>query len=229
MPKRDTVGKALRRALGEEVVIPKIEPRKPGISYLINKRRLRIFEKVFNEPGTYLRKLHRNLDIPLQSLRWHVSVLVSAGIIGRVSFAKKEVLYSPMLVESKDVITMMYYNDEIYGPILRFISKQGEVSVKEIEKSLGIYQQLVFSRLKVLKNAGLVIFIGKRLRKRCKLSEDSSLKTLKRKIDKKSLKFKLLRLLKNQGLVPHVVRQTSQKLILSVDTGIEEIELTFKI
>ncbi len=140
MPRRrESVGKALRRALGEEVVLPRIEPRKPGVSHLMNERRLRVFQAVFNDPGVHLRDLQRALGIPLQSLRWHVSVLTAAGILERVNLGKRETLISPISAQQEDVKLRALLRDKKYGPIISLIAERNEASVKEIETETGAY------------------------------------------------------------------------------------------
>jgi len=226
MPRRrESVGKALRRALGEEVVLPRIEPRKPGVSHLMNERRLRVFQAVFNDPGVHLRDLQRSLGIPLQSLRWHVSVLTSAGILERVNLGKREALISPITAQQQDVKLRALLRDKKYGPIIRLIAERNEASVKEIEKEIGAYQQLVSARLKLLKGMGIVESTGKGSRTRYRLTATSQTPGCS---DPREVKERLVALFTEQGLVPRVLQQSSNKLVLTIDTGIEEKEVEFR-
>ena len=74
------MGRALQRALGAEFVLPEVEPREAGTSLLMNPRRQRVFEYVWNHPCSHLRRMSRELRIPPQSLRWHLLRLTGAGI-----------------------------------------------------------------------------------------------------------------------------------------------------
>src|SRR5437867_10964738 len=80
MAGKQSVGYAFRRALGEPV-LPDVVPRQPGVSVLLNERRRKGFLTVRDRPGVDLRELARCLDIPLQSLSWHVEILKKSGLI----------------------------------------------------------------------------------------------------------------------------------------------------
>jgi len=225
--KRESVGKALRRALGEEVVLPKIEPRRSGVSHLMNQRRLRIFQAVFNEPGVHLRELQRELDIPLQSLRWHVSVLLRAGILDGISLGRKIALFTPLSSRRVDVIASTLVRDERFGPIIRKIEREGEVSVKEIVKETDSYQQLVSARLKTLRSLGYVGSQGKGANVRYRLADAASLTAGEKVRDSKGMRESLLALLDEHGLAPTITQQTGRILTIVAETPSGEIELRF--
>ena len=81
MGRRRSVGRALQRALGAEFVLPAVEPREGGTSLLMNPRRQRILEYVWNRPCSHLRGISRDLRIPAQSLRWHLIRLQEGGVL----------------------------------------------------------------------------------------------------------------------------------------------------
>ncbi len=228
MPRRrEGVGKALRRALGEEVVFPRIEPRKPGVSYLMNDRRLRVFQEIFNEPGLHLRELQRKLNIPLQSLRWHISVLLSSGIIDGVSIGKKTALLSPISANRDDIVRSTLFRDGKFGPILRVAARDGEVSVKALVKEIGSYQQLVSARLKALKRLGLVQCTGRGSGTRYSLGPTAAGRDAEG--DPRERKETLLTLLADQGLAPKVRQLSGRLLTVQVETAMEELELQFRL
>lgn len=228
MPRRrEGVGKALRRALGEEVVLPRIEPRKPGVSYLMNGRRLRIYQEIFNEPGLHLREIQRKMSIPLQSLRWHISVLLSSGLVDGVSIGKKTALLSPISANRDDIVRRTMFRDEKFGTILQAISREGTVSVRSLVREMGSYQQLVSARMKTLKKTGLVQSAGRGSSTRFSLGPaalGSDLQT-----DPREIKEKLLRLLVDQGLAPKVRQMSGRLLTVQVETALEELEMQFKL
>jgi DNA-binding transcriptional ArsR family regulator len=226
--KRESVGKALRRALGEEVVLLRIEPRRSGVSQLMNQRRLRIFQAVFNEPGMHLREMQRKLGIPLQSLRWHVSVLLGVGILEGISLGRKTALFSPLSARRDDVVAMTLVRDERFGPIIRIIKRDGEVSVREIVKETDSYQQLVSARLKSLKSLGFVASQGKGVRVRYKMVTDAPAMTSGTDRDPKETKERLIALLGDHGLAPKVTQQSSRGFTIVAETPSEDIELQFK-
>jgi len=226
--KRESVGKALRRALGEEVVLLRIEPRRSGVSQLMNQRRLRIFQAVFNEPGMHLRELQRKLGIPLQSLRWHVSVLLVVGILEGILLGRKTALFSPLSARRDDVVAMTLVRDERFGPLIRIIKRDGEVSVREIVKETDSYQQLVSARLKSLKSLGFVASQGKGVRVRYKMVTDAPAMTSGTERDPKETKERLIALLSNHGLAPKVTQQSSRSITIVAETPSDDIELQFK-
>lgn len=225
--RRESVGKALRRALGEEVVLAAIEPRRPGVSYLMNERRLRIFEAVFNDPGIHVRELQRLLRIPLQSLRWHVSVLASSGLVEVLRIGNRESLFTAIPARAAERASRAIARDARYTPIIDALSKGGEVSVSEITKAIGSYQQLVSARLKALLAAGLVERVGEGARRKYRLSPIVARKEAA--LDAKSQRESLLALFRDQGLVPRVVAQSSGMLSIVIDRGTDELDLKFKL
>jgi len=227
--KRESVGKALRRALGEEVVLPKIEPRSSGVSHLMNQRRLRVYQTVFNEPGIHLRELQRELDIPLQSLRWHVSVLLGAGIIEGVSLGKKTALFTPLSARQEDVIAMTLARDGRFSQIIRMVETESEVSVRELVREIGSYQQLVSARLKTLRSLGFVTSQGKGARIRYRLAATAHPAVGEEERDPKEAKESLIALLTSHGLAPRVTQQSSRGVTIVVETPSGDVEMQFKL
>lgn len=227
--KRESVGKALRRALGEEVVLHRVEARTPGISQLMNQRRLRIFEAVYNNPGIHMRELQRLLDIPLQSLRWHVAVLLSSRLVDKVGRGNKESLFTPISSDSSMAAVLAISRDGRYAPFLDVIEMQGEASVGEIVRSTGIYQQLVSARIKTLLLAGAIEAIGSGARKRYRIRQAARRRTPMSVEETKNQREALLAMFQEQGLVPRVTSQTGGALSISVDRGIDEIALEFRL
>ncbi len=225
--KRESVGKALRRALGEEVVIPKIEPRKPGVSQLMNERRLRIYQEIFNEPGVHLRELQRRLEIPLQSLRWHISLLLKSGLLECVSYGKKKLLFSPISAHRSKILAKAIFRDARLRPYIDALRCKEEASVSELVESLNSYQQLVSATLESLRSAGFVEQVGEGRRKRFKLALQA--RNEEDKADMAEVREKLVQLLTDQGLAPRVRLQTSSRLSIIVNKGMEDIELVFKV
>jgi len=226
--KRESVGRALRRALGEEVVLSKIEPRKSGVSILMNRRRLHIFQTVFNEPGVHLRELQRELGIPLQSLRWHVSVLLGAGILEGISLGRKTALFSPLSARRDDIVAMTLVRDEKFGPIIQLLRRDGEVSVREIVKETDSYQQLVSARLKTLKSLGFVTAQGKGLRVRYEMAASAPPLMGETERDAKETRERLIALLGDHGLAPRVTQQSSRSITIVAETPSDDVELFFK-
>lgn len=229
MPRRrESVGRALRRALGEEVVLPPIEPRRSGVSILMNQRRLRVFQTVFNEPGVHLRGLQRELGIPLQSLRWHVSVLIETGIIDGVTLGRKTALFSPLSASRNDVVARTLARDEKLGPMLLMIKRKGQASVKEIVKETGSYQQLVSARLRTLRTLGFVDSHGKGAGVRYTMVVGAPAGTGEIGRDAKETKERLIALLDDHGLAPKVAQQSSRSITIVAETPSDDIELQFR-
>jgi len=227
--KRESVGRALRLALGEEVVLQRIEARKPGVSQLMNERRLRIFEAVFNNPGIHVRGLQRSLGIPLQSLRWHLTVLLSSRLIEKVGRGNKESLFAPVSSDASTATVLAISRDARFAPLLEVIEKQGEASVGGLVRATGLYQQLVSARIRTLLLAGAIEAVGGGARKRYRIRQAASRRTPIDAEETKRQREALLVMFREQGLVPRVTSQAGGTLAISVDRGIDEIALEFRL
>src|SRR3990172_7861555 len=98
-----SVGRAFQRALGSEFVLPEVEPREAGTSLLMNPRRQRVFEYVWNHPCSHLRRISRDMRIPPQSLRWHLIRLRGGGILASRTLKGKTVYFAPWALREEDV------------------------------------------------------------------------------------------------------------------------------
>jgi len=192
----------------------------------MNPRRLLIFQAVFNEPGLHLRALQRRLGVPLQSLRWHVSILVKAGILVSVTAGKKELLFTPLSAGREEMVSKAFRRNPKYGQIMELMSKRDTISVKELMRETGAYQQLVSARLKTLKTRGIVESEGRGPKVRYRMAD--SIKSLPASRSMEMME-ELLSLLRNQGLAPKVSRQDNGRLDVKVSDGSVETELSFQL
>src|SRR5437867_4426028 len=154
--KREGVGRALQRALGSEFVLPEVEPREGGTSLLMNTRRQRVFEYVWNHPCAHLRRMSRDLRIPPQSLRWHLIRLSRAGLLDSRTVKGKTVYYLPWAVREGDVPLLASLSNGMRGRIVRLVAQEHRITQSEVFRSLKTYQQAVLPPLGDLTRLGLL-------------------------------------------------------------------------
>lgn len=154
--RREGVGRALRRALGSGFVLPEVEPREGGRSLLMNPRRQRVFEYVWNHPCSHLRRISRELRIPAQSLRWHLLRLEDGGILASHAVKGKTVYFAPWAVRDEDVPLFASLSNGMRGRIVRFVAEQKQTTQSQIFRGLKTYQQAVLPPLGELTGLGLL-------------------------------------------------------------------------
>ncbi|MCK4455949.1 MAG: helix-turn-helix domain-containing protein [Thermoplasmata archaeon] len=223
---REGVGKALRRAFGQEDLIRKLEPREAGVSRLMNPKRRRIFVHLLRSPCSHLRQLSRELDIPTQTLKWHLAELKKAGILDSVPVGNKKCFFVPARIEREDVPTLSHLSDEMNRRMVSLLLRRGALPQKSIFTSLKTYYQAVQHRLKTLEEAGLVRS-DRRGRKRTYEVSSELVELRDRYMEKKTeMSGKLRKVLEDDGLAPKVVKLT-RSIVYTIDTGTgrEEIEL----
>ena len=150
------MGRALQRAIGTGAVLPAVEPRDGGTSLLMNPRRQRVFEYVWNYPCSHLRRISRELRIPPQSLRWHLLRLREGGLLACRAVKGKTVYYAPWAIRDEDVARFASLSNGVRGRIVRFVADRETTTQSEIFRGLKTYQQAVLPPLGELAALGLV-------------------------------------------------------------------------
>ncbi|MFQ6127773.1 MAG: helix-turn-helix domain-containing protein [Thermoplasmata archaeon] len=226
---REGVGKALRRVFGQEDLIRKLEPRKAGVSHLMNPKRRKIFAYLLRFPCSHLRQLSRVLRIPIQTLKWHLVELEKAGILSPALVGNKKCYFIPARIEREDIAALSLLSDGMNRKIVYLLMKRGPFSQKEIFTSLRTYRQAVQPRLKILEEAGM-IHSSRRGRERTYKIADNLTEMRGRYLERKAEVSKRLReILDDDGLSPKVSKTLSRSTIYTIDTGEgrEEIEAFF--
>ena len=154
--KREGVGRALQRALGTEFVLPEVEPREGGTSLLMNPRRQRVFEYVWNYPCSHLRRISRELRIPPQSLRWHLLRMREGSLLASRAVKGKTVYFAPWAIREEDVARFASLSNGVRGKIVRFVADRQTTTQSEIFRGLKTYQQAVLPPLGELTALGLL-------------------------------------------------------------------------
>jgi len=220
--KRDGVGRALQRALGTEFVLPQVEPREGGRSLLMNARRQRVFEYVWNHPCSHLRRISRELRIPPQSLRWHLVRLVDGRILAARTTRGKTVYYAPWAVRDGDVPALAALSDGVRGRIVRLVSQEKRLTQSDIFRALRTYQQAVLPPLRELTGFGLLATWkanGKRYYEPgetyARLRSDYT-GARQERLDR------LLGILKSDGVSPKVQSRSDDEVHVQVSSGLQK-------
>jgi predicted ArsR family transcriptional regulator len=217
--KREGVGRALQHALGKEFVLPEVEPREGGRSLLMNPRRQRVFEYVWNNPCSHLRRISRELRIPAQSLRWHLTRLVEGKILAARTARGKTVYYAPWAVREGDVPALAALSNGVRAQIVRHVAQAKRTTQTNVFRALHTYQQAVLPPLRELTGFGLLTTWkanGKRYYEMgetyARLRSDYAGATQER-LDR------LLAVLKRDGVSPKVQDRSDDEVQVQVSAG----------
>ncbi len=227
--RRGGVGRALQKALGTEFVLPEIEPRQGGRSLLMNLRRQRAFEFVWNHPCSHLRRISRDLRMPAQSLRWHLVRLRDGGLLASRAVKGKTVYFAPWAVRDADVPLFTALSNGARGKIVRFIAENRHPTQSDIFRGLHTYQQAVLPPLGELTGLGLLKTWkedGKRYYELgdayARLQGDYSAAAADR-LDR------LLAVLRNDGVTPKVQSRADHEVHVLVSNGVQKSVLRLRL
>ena len=223
------MGRALKRALGPEFVLPDVEPREAGTSLLMNPRRQRVFEYTWNHPCAHLRRMSRELRIPPQSLRWHLLRLTHEGLLASRTVKGKTVYFAPWALRDEDVPLFASLSNGMRGRIVRLVAQERRVTQTTIFRSLKTYQQAVLPPLGDLARLGLLRTWkedGKRFYELgdayARLRGNYEGATGER-IDR------LLAVLKRDGVSPKVQSRGDREVHVQVSNGVQKSVLRFRV
>lgn len=226
--RKDGVGRALRRALGEPFALPEVEPREGGSSLLMNPRRQRVFEYVWNRPCAHLRRIARDLNIPPQSLRWHLLRLRDAKILDSRVVKGRTVYYAPWAIRDEDVERLAALTNGVRRTIVHMLGSGPKTQVA-VFRSLKTYQQAVLPPLEDLTRLSLIRTWkdnGKRLYERgpthAEMAEAYAAAQGER-LDR------LLAVLKHDGVSPKVQSRGPTEAIIQVSNGVDHSILRFRL
>ncbi len=225
MAGKPRVGSAFRRAVGEPV-LPDVAPRPPGVSFLLNERRRKVFLTVLDRPGIHLRELARSLDIPLQSLSWHVEILRKAGLLVSMRIGKFSALSVTGQVQAEALRDLALLDIVKNAAIIRVLQKRSR-SRSQVSGDLKVYPQALdpslrslFTRGLIARDPGRVEFeVGPRMREILDEFRDSAT----------AREGRLLELLAHDGLQPELLGRDGTKLEIEVNGARKRIRMSAQI
>jgi DNA-binding transcriptional ArsR family regulator len=225
MAGKPRVGSAFRRAVGEPV-LPDVSPRLPGVSVLLNERRRKVFLTVLDRPGIHLRELARSLDIPLQSLSWHVEILRKAGLLASTRLGKFSALSVSGQVHTETLRDLALLDVVKNAAIIRVLQRRAR-SRSQVSGDLKVYPQALdpslrslFVRGLIARDPGRVEFeIGARMKEILVEFRDST----------SGREERLLELLARDGLQPALLGRDGTKLEIEVNGARKRIHLSAQI
>lgn len=227
--RREGVGRALRRALGAEFALPEVEPRDSGRSLLMNPRRQRVFEYVWNHPCTHLRRISRELRIPAQSLRWHLLRLREGGVLASRRVKGKTVYFAPWAVRDEDVPLFASLANGVRGRIVRYVAEQKQTTQSEIFRGLNTYQQAVLPPLGELTDLGL-LRTWKENGKRFYVLGDAYARLHGNYTAAASDRLdRLLAVLQHDGVSPKVQSRADHEVQIQVSNGVQKSVLRLRL
>jgi len=222
MPReKGNLGKALRRALGEEFPLPTSEAREGGVSLLMNEKRQEILQYACNNPCSHLRQMARNLRIPTQTIKWHLDRLVAGGFLSFKIWKGKRVFYPFDWIESEDVDVFASLYLSTRRKIFEAISGKPGISQTDLSVLLGTYQQAIQPHLILLESLGLISSSlegkSKRYRKTGKMDELRSKYALR----EEDFLNTLMEALQKDGVIPKLEERKGKEVVIRISTGQE--------
>ncbi len=154
MAGKASLGNAFRKAVGEPV-LPQVDPRPPGVSVLLNERRRRVFLTVLDRPGIHLRELSRSLDVPLQSLSWHVDILKKAALVQAARIGKFAALAVPGQVGGETLRDLALLDIVKNAAIIKVLKGRARTR-SQVSWDLKVYPQALDPSLRALFTRGLI-------------------------------------------------------------------------
>ena len=207
------VASAFRRAAGEEPDLPQ-EERPPGVSVLLNERRRRVFLTVLDRPGIHLRELSRSLDVPLQSLSWHVEILKKTGLVHAVHIGKFAALAVPGQADTESLRDLALLDVVKNAAIIQVLKRRARTR-SEVSGDLQVYPQALDPSLRSLIARGLIardpsrveFEVGPRMRQLVETFRGNAA----------AREARLLELLSRDGLQPVVTGREDAKLEIEIN------------
>jgi DNA-binding transcriptional ArsR family regulator len=221
------VGRAFRLALRADVPLPPVDARESGVSFLMNPRRLRLYEFVAREPGVHLRKAARELRVPTQSLRWHVKVLLQASLLREARLRGRAAYFCTGLVDEADDARFVSLQDALNRKIWSALARPEPLVQAELIRRLGTYEQRVSPHLRWMRDVGLLHDErenGHRIYRRSPEVDGWAARYEARREEREGV---LLETLRKQGLAPRVVARSSTGVSVHVSSGRDATTLRF--
>lgn len=225
----DGVGRALQRALGQEFSLPEVEPRDGGTSLLMNPRRQRVFEYVWNHPGSHLRRISRDLRIPPQSLRWHLIRLQDGGILASRVVKGKTVYFTPWAVRDEDVCLFASLSNGVKARIVRWVGDRRRATQSEIFRGLKTYQQAVLPPLGELADLGLLRTWKENGKRFYELGEAYARLQANYAAASAERLDRVLAVMKRDGVTPKVQSRGDHEALVQVSNGVQKSVLRLRL
>lgn len=157
MPEKRSVGRALRKALGLEMVELEIESRKGGTSQLMNPRRLKIFRYLWSFPCSHVRQVSRATGMPVESLKWHLKMLEKSKLISSKKFERKVAYYPTGLVRPKDVELFAQISEPTRRAIIRLLWREPKgIKLELLASNLAMSKQALNHHLSILEKLSVI-------------------------------------------------------------------------
>ncbi|MFX1238933.1 MAG: hypothetical protein ACFE8P_14595 [Promethearchaeota archaeon] len=116
------------------------------------------YNLIKNNPGLYLHRIIKILDLPNHVITWHLDILVKFGLVKKVFMDNHDVYFHPKVNPAEYFKTYILSNPKCER-ILTFIEFQGngsEVTKTGISKTLKIHYNTVTKYLLKLEKLGFI-------------------------------------------------------------------------
>ncbi len=216
-----SLARALKRKIGlDESILEKIEARSVEESLLMNPSRRRIFEHVYNCPGSHLRAISRATDFSPQNVRWHLRKLMAKGLLTESSRGKKKT-YTPLnsVLKAEECTILALLTGKDTRRVYLFIEKRPRTTQREMVRTLNIYQQKLSRILLSLEHSALITH--EKIHRTKAYSVTGKAQELQNAFDHrgKGIIRELLAALEDDGLKPKIKRSGSNSIWIQLNIG----------
>ena len=147
------------RAIVEALVEKKVIIQGSKITKAIvlqNSNRRKIYNFIKDNPGLYLNRLIKDLNLPNHVITWHVDILVKFGLIKTQTFDRHETYFHPKIKPS-DYQGIYIISKMKSKNILTYIDSKPKGTTKtSISKNLGIHYNTVSKYIALLEKSGII-------------------------------------------------------------------------
>ncbi len=219
-----SLAKALKRKMGlDEDILTRSHVISGDSSLLMNAARRRIFEHVCNHPCSHLRKISRELNVSLQTTRWHLVKLSDGGLVVMIPKGKKTLFYPNNRIigeQECQLISILRRKDAL--KVYLFIKRHPETTQRALSQSLDIYQQKLSVILSSLDKAELISH--EKIGREKAYSTSNRINEMVESLEKNITRYErwLMDVLTRDGVNPKIAESNGGTLTIRLDFGAEK-------
>jgi len=151
------LGRALKRAIGQEDILTHFDLQTSKSSVFMNKTRQDVFKLLCRQPCHHLRSLTRGLKLSATTTSWHTNKLVEQGLLASTDVGNRRVFYPRAMVPEKFVEPLHVLVQKRERAIFHLVRENPGIPQSKVVRSVNSYQQAVAWSLGRLEEVGLVV------------------------------------------------------------------------
>ncbi len=218
---------ALKKSITRPDNVNGSEIEKVPVSILMNQKRQKILQYLFKYPCTHLHGIAHNLDLSINSTRWHLRKLIQVGYINEHKLGNRKVYFPNNSLSNVDIeILGVLTNKKLESIFLEILHVPG-ITQKELYVQLNKKQSTIVDNLNILEKTQLIYSQKDGAFRR--YYPTPMIITREKLIRKPLKKYRgsLIRILKRDGVEPEILRTTDKKFHIRIKSGKSKSDLIF--